>query len=275
MSNQCNSCNDTAFSTISKDPTLIDLLSKSSKKQTVLGDNISIFVDRIETENEVISTVNYVPYIDLIINTFTNDVNLILKGTTISTLNLSWQYNKSIQSHSLNQGLTAPAVISGQTLYNLNLTGLNLNSTTTYTLTADDLTSDNINPISKSTTVSFGNNIYHGSILIDNTDLYDPIENDIKSLTNIQLSANASSINNIEYTNNDVDLYYIVALPASFNFNSFKDSNNPLPGGFEEIKRLNITNSENFSEEYIVFRSTYDNLAGVDLNNNPITFSII
>lgn len=274
MSNNCKNCTDTVFKSISSDPNLIQILEGATKKTVVLaGDNIT--VSEIETDDEYQFTVSYSPYIPLTIDSFTDDVGIQLKGFTLTSFNLNWTYNKGVASQSLDQGLTAPNIVVGQKSYSLAVTGQNITVDTTITLTADDDAAD-ANPAKTATnTIRFGNNIYYGSVLIPDTATYNPSEGDIKALANEDLVLNAQGANPITYSNDEVNEYEIFAAPSSYTVNGFQDSVNPVPGGFTQVKTLNITNSEGFTEEYTVWRSTYDNLAGLDTGGNPITYSII
>lgn len=274
MANNCKQCNDTVFKTISSDPNLIELLGKSVKKSVVLAGN-NITVNEVETPDEYQFTVSYNPYVALVIQSFTDDLGLQVKGATVNSFNLSWTYNKGVQSQSLNQGLTAPNIVLGQKSYNLAVTGQNITTNTTFTLTADDDTGDGNPAKTASHSILFGNFLYYGAVTIPDTSAYDPSETDIKALANQTLATNAKGANPITYSNDAVDEYEVFAAPSGYTINNFQDSVNPNPGGFTFVKTVSITNSEGFTEDYDVYRTTFDNTAGVDGEGNPITYSII
>lgn len=274
MANNCNPCSDNIFKRLSSDPNLIELIGSSAKEVEVLGGD-SITVDKIDTQDKVTFTVNYQPYVPLTINTFADDIGIQLKGATVTAFNLSWTFNKGVQSQSLDQGLTAPLIVLGQTSYNLAVTGQSITTDTVITLTADDDTGDANAAKTKTNSILFGNLLYYGAVSIPNVSLYDPNETAIKALTNSTLAINAKGANPITYSNDAVDEYEIFAAPSGYTINDFQDSVNPIPGGFTFVKTLSITNSEGFAENYDVYRSDYDNSAGTDGSGNPITYSIL
>lgn len=274
--NICNACTDNIFTRLSSNPDIAELIAGSVKPVIVKsGDDIMV-VDKVETEDDITYFVKFTPYVPLVIQSFVNDLPLQIKGFTVTDYVLDWTYNVPVMVHSLDNGLSAPSVGPAQLIYQLVVGLQNIEDNTTITLTADDNTGDGNVAKEATTSILFGNFLYSGDVTIADTGAYDPSEANIKALTPT-LAVNAKGANPITYTNDDVDKYHIFSAPSNSPFivNNFQDSVNPVPGGFVLVKTLDITNSEGFTEEYTVWRSTFDNTAGTDGAGNPITFSII
>jgi hypothetical protein len=271
----CIPCEDNIFKRLSSNPDISELLGSAGKPHYVEGDGTFIFVNRVETQDDITDTISYSPYTPLVISSFTNDQSLLLKGYTLTDFELDWVYNKLVQTHSLDNGLTAPTVIASL-VYNLVVSGQSIAADTAIILTADDDTGDAVPDKTATTNIYFGNNIYYGAVSIPDTGAYAPDDTAIKALTNSPIKRNKNTIGTITYSNSGVDSYMVFTAPTSFSIVNFQASINPLPGGFIQVgSPFSITNNEGFAENYTVWRSTYDNTQGNDGGGNPITFTII
>lgn len=94
-------------------------------------------------------------YIAPVITSFSNDRGTLEIGTTVTSVTLTWSFNKAITSQSINQGVGAldPA------LRTMTLTGLTLSANRTWSLSASDGTTT----VSGSTSVSFSHKRYWGA----------------------------------------------------------------------------------------------------------------
>lgn len=279
--NVCNPCADNVFTRLSSNPDLSEIIAASVKEVIVVSGDEFIVVDNLETEDSITYTVTYNPYEPLVIQSFTDNLPLQIIGATVTDYILDWTYNIPVVEHSLTGvpaiGLTPPPPQVAQLTYQLIVSLQTTTVDTVITLEADDSTIDANDPKQATTSILFGNFLYTGYTTIVDTNLYDPLEADIKALTPT-LAVNAKGANPITYTNSGVNVYQIFAAPTDSPFivNNFQDSGNPLPGGFVEVKNdLVITNSEGHSADYTVWRTTYDNTAGLDGEGNPFNFSII
>jgi len=263
----CDSCNDSIFNI----PSLIP-----EKKVIVASGDVNIVVNTVEAVNDITYYVSYTPYAPLTIQSFITNIPLQIKGAVITDYILNWEYNIPVAEHSLDNGLVPPPVTTSQLVYQLNVGLQNITDNLTITLIADDDINDINIPVQSSTSILFGNFLYIGNVTITDTGSYDPSEADIKLLSST-LAVNAKGANPIPYTNSGVNEYQIFAAPSNSPFivNNFQDSGNPSPGGFVQVKTLDITNSEGYTEQYTVWRTTYDNTAGTGSAGNPLTFSII
>lgn len=181
-------------------------------------------------ESLVVSLYTYPQFVG-----FSNNVNTVEKGSTVTQVILSWSKNKVFTSQSLNQGIgtiTASAI---------NYTDNSTFSTNrTYTITGSDGTTST----SASTSVSFVNKRYYGTNT--NTSL---INSQILALNNEFASSRA----NTHTYNCAAGTYIWVCYPASLGLATFYVS------GLESTFTLtiqNVTNSSGYTESFNCYRST-------------------
>ena len=272
MANTCKPCKENIFKTISSNPDILELLELSGvggdgKIIEVEGDNLeaaSLFIDRVENDESKTFTLRYSPYTPLSIQSFTDNVGLQLKGSTLTTFQLDWTYNKAVESQSLDNGLTAPAVTQAES-YSLTPTGLAITSNTTFTLTADDIDADGNSPKTSSISITFANYIYRTQIAIAD-------RNNITTSTINQLDLTA--LTKTLQTNRSLTFgalsgsteYEIILIPSSYGLTSgtqFKDTATNFTGGWGKLFDMNLTNSAGFEESYGVWASANKNLNGL------------
>lgn len=94
-------------------------------------------------------------YVAPVITSFSNNRGTVEIGSTISSLTLTWSFNKAVASQSINQGVGT----LDPSLRTVTLSDLALTTNRTWTLSASDGTT----PVSASTSVSFSHRRYWGA----------------------------------------------------------------------------------------------------------------
>lgn len=169
--------------------------------------------------------------------------NIAQMGSTISP-KLTWNYTHStIKSQTINN-----ATIEN-TLRTKTFTGVTV--TTTYTLAA---TSNSDVKKSKSTTITFANGIYYGK---STTTTYDSAL--INSLTK-QLSNSKNRTITVNAGAGEYIFYCIPSRLGTCNFNV-----GGFDGGFDKVKTIKFTNSDNYAENYDIYKSKNANLGNTSV----------
>lgn len=171
------------------------------------------------------------------INSFTVTPSVAQKGSTIN-VTVKWSYNKDIKSQTLNNA------VLGATLREKTFSGVKAD--VTYTLNA---TSTNNVSKSKSGTVKFYNGIYYGK---SSSATYDSAL--INSLTKTLSDSKARTIT----VNAGTGEYIYYCLPTRLGVPSFNVGG--FDGGFNKVATINFTNSDNYAEDYDIYKSTNANL---------------
>lgn len=239
----------------------INIVGSTSKDRIpIAGNEISIttqeFPDRIE------DTINYSPYLPLVISTFENNVNLARKGSTISAVDLTWTLNKAIQSQRIESSAftTINPTVNGGTSYTENLTGLTITSDTTINLFVDDVTADVNAEKTKSTSITFGNDVLVGKLSgVSASTSIAALEAHIPNLTKHLKTSNSLTYTCTGLTPSERDLYYV---PQSFPDPKFLFSGNITYGGYIKINSVSYTNADGFTENYDVWMTVAGHLDG-------------
>lgn len=171
------------------------------------------------------------------INSFSNNVNTVEKGRTITDVTLSWSMNKVPTSLTIDSEAVAVSSTSKA------LTGLGLQADKTWTLKAVDARNASSQ---KTTGVYFRNGRYWGVGTVDASGVNDKF---IQGLTKELASNNSKTFNVTAGTGQ----YIYYAHPASFGTPTFTVGG--FEGGFNLIKTFDYTNSSGFKESYKVWRS--------------------
>lgn len=189
-------------------------------------------------------------YVDLKINSFTNNINYTEVGSVINSITFNWNYNKTISAQSID-------TVSVNVIENTyTMTGLNLTSDKTYTLYVTDDTM----AINKTSDIKFLYKRYwgvSGKTTLNNAE--------ILALGNSEFVSNdnKSTSKNFDCTGGR---YIYVAYPSNINNINFRYNGINIP----MVKtNMNFTNASNGTTEYSIYRSY--NL----LNNNSITIDIV
>ena len=164
--------------------------------------------------------------------------NIAQMGSTVSP-KLTWNYTHStVKSQTINNEAIE------NTLRTKTFTGVT--TTTTYTLAA---TSNSDVKKSKSATITFANGVYYGK---STTSTYDSAL--ISGLTK-QLS---NSKNRTITVNAGAGEYIFYCIPSRLGACSFNVGG--FDGGFSKVATVNFTNSDNYQENYDIYKSDNANL---------------
>lgn len=173
------------------------------------------------------------------VNSLSSNISTTVEmGTMLSSVIFTWSYNKSIVSQSF-AGVTLDSNIRTYTytkgIYN----------NITLTLTAND----GKNNCSRNISFTYANRIFYG---VSDTTTYNV--NLLKSLSNT-LSNNRNRSFVVNPINNQ---HIIYAIPSRLG--ECKFSVNGFEGGFQKVSTIKYTNSQNYTEDYYIYRSDNPNL---------------
>ena len=196
-------------------------------------------VVKIGSDFDVASDGTISLYSAMSISSFSNNVNTVEKGRTVSDVTLTWKLNK------IPQDLTLDSVAIDANLTSTALTGLGLTSDKTYTLKATDARGASA---SKTTAIYFRNGRYWGVGTVTNADDIDATF--VQGLTK-ELAANNSKTFTVTAGEGQY-IYY--ACPSSWAKPTFNVGG--FDGGFDLIKTFAYTNPSGFTENYDVYKST-------------------
>ncbi len=173
------------------------------------------------------------------VNSLSSNIGTTVEmGTMLSSVTFTWSYNKSIVSQSF-AGVTLDSNIRTYTytkgIYN----------NVTLTLTAND----GKNNCSRNISFTYANRIFYG---VSDTTTYNV--NLLKSLSNT-----LSNNRNRSFTVNPINNQHIIyAIPSRLG--ECKFSVNGFEGGFQKVSTIKYTNSQNYTEDYYIYRSDNPNL---------------
>lgn len=183
-------------------------------------------------------------YVFPVINSFTNDINILQYGQSASTINFTWNSNKTGYQYQLNPtGGTYSSTTQSFSINNQNITGNTSNSAVTYTLTFND----GISSTNKTTNIYFYNKRYYGTNSATTLS-----NNDILNLNNNEFDYNISqfSLKNISGGSNYIYFCYPTREGLINMFVNGMYSND-----FNITTQI-FTNQFSFSESYYIIRTT-------------------
>ena len=170
--------------------------------------------------------------------------NIAQMGSTVSP-KLTWNYTHStIKSQTINNAAV------DATLRTKTFTGVT--TTTTYTLAA---TSNSDVQKSKSVTITFANGVYYGK---STTSTYDSAL--INSLTKQLSNSKGRTIT----VNAGVGEYIFYCIPSRLGTCSFNVGG--FDGGFSKVATIEFTNSDNYKENYDIYKSDNANLGNTNVS---------
>lgn len=209
---------------------------EGTEKEWIASLHATVDLTGIETDISTLQKqMTDVLYEPIAINSFTNDINSAEKGSTVTAVNLSWTFNKTPESLTLDGEMMLP------TLAGTTLSGVSISDTKTFTLKATD---ERGATATKTTSINFYNRIRYGAAA-DYTELAlsDGVLSNTKGRT---FTATAGEGQYIWYM-----------LPKWLGACSFKVGN--FDGGFRLLKTELLANASGYTEEYYIYRS--DNAA--------------
>jgi hypothetical protein len=175
------------------------------------------------------------------INTFIVTPSIAQKGSTVS-VSVKWTYNKEITSQTLND--------TSLGLDTRDKTFTNVKADTVFTLTATSTNSTK----TKSGSIKFCNGIYYGK---SSSTTYDSTL--INSLTKTLSDSKARTIT----VNAGAGEYIYYCLPTRLGVPGFNVGG--FDGGFNKVATINFTNSNNYTENYDIYKSTNSGLGNTTI----------
>lgn len=183
-------------------------------------------------------------YTKIVINSISNNVNNVEKGTSVSSATITWKTNKTPSSLSLARGSETYSLAASDTSKVLSFS-TPLTANTTFTLTAKDARSATA---TSSTYINFLNGKYYGKGTVTTADgVTDAF---VQSMTKQLVSGRTGSFT---VTANAGEYIYF-AIPSAFGTPSFFVGG--FEGGFDLLKSFSYTNSLGYKETYNVYKST-------------------
>lgn len=175
-------------------------------------------------------------YVPIAINSFTNNVNTVEMGQTITEVTLSWTLNKEPEAQSVD-GTTVE-----KTLRTLALTGQAITADKTFTLSATD---ERDKTVTKTTAIYFRNGVYWG--VGEDRESFDSaflltLTKGLQATKAKTFTVNAGAGEHIYY-----------AVPARYGACAFNVGG--FDGGFSKAATIDFTNASGYTESYDIYKS--------------------
>lgn len=184
-------------------------------------------------------------YVELVINSFATPVVNFERGQVITSLGVTWSYNKGVVSQTITGPITPVSLTAAERSRTLAVS----NQSSNFTLVLGALDERALNR-TRNLSVNFLNKIYWGQANQPgsvNSAFILSLQNELKA--NRQKSFNV---------NLGANVYAWFAHPVSYGVASVKT--NGFDGGFNAPITISFTNASGFTEDYYVYRSEFPNL---------------
>ncbi len=175
---------------------------------------------------------------DISITEFEINPHIVEIGSTVTSAELSWRFNKMPTAVTLD-GVEQSVTSTGKTLTDQSIT-----SYKTWTLSA---TGENGNTVQKSAGVYFLNGVYYGASSSTT------VNNEL--ILGLTKSLRSSILTSFSVANGDEKKYVYYCFPARFGTCYFKVGT--FWGGINLVETLSFTNASGYTEDYYVYRSDY------------------
>lgn len=198
---------------------------------------------------DLTTIIDNILYVPLAITSFTANQTIYEKGQVLTSIILSWNYNKAVQLQSIvGTNVVTPTLLLTDRSKTVTLNNINVD--TVITLTGDDNTGDTNGVKTSQLTLQFLNKIYWGKAAIGTLN-----SAFILALSNNELKASRQKSFNITTGSNE---YIWFASPVAYGGPNFKA--NGFDGGFTLAGTISFTNASGYTESYYVYRSVNENL---------------
>jgi len=224
------------------------------------GDLLTDFLDNIQQPPFTTDQITYLGqnltdvladllYIPLNINSFTTSQTLFEIGTVLTSIGLSWSYNKNVESQTITgTGVVSPTLTLAERSKTVTLSSVSTN--TTITLTADDVLADDEPAKTSSINLTFANAIYYGKATQPGA---------VNSAFILGRTKEVRTNRNKTFTvTTGAGEYIWYFSPVSYGLPSVKT--NGFSGGLDNLGTVSFTNSLGYTENYYILRSTNTNL---------------
>lgn len=211
----------------------------------IIDDDGKVLTDTLSKVDERLENLEYVP---VKITGFVNSVGVSEKGSTVSSINLTWTTNITPSGLTLDG---VDQVIDGNS--GVITLASPITDNKTWTLVAKDAKGNTDTAV---TTAEFSNRICYGvSEAPANVN-----SNFVMGLSNFVMSSEKERT--VTFTPG-VNQYIYYAVPVSLGDCTFKVDG--FDGGFEPAVVATVTNTSGYSEDYNVYRSTNPNLGKTEV----------
>jgi len=214
---------------------------------------LPLSTDDVDYRGDVLTDVlDALLYLPLSISSFSAPQTTFEKGQTLTSIQLSWTFNKAVESQTITgTDVVTPTLTLAERTKLVTLS--NITSNRTITLTADDVLADANAAKTSNLNLTFLNKIYYGKSVVGtvNSAFVLALTGELKSnrTKSFSLTTGASE-------------YIWFASPVAYGLPSFKT--NGFNGGFDLNTTLTggtiFVNASGHAESYYVFRSTNENL---------------
>lgn len=200
--------------------------------------------------------VDYLLYVPTVINSFSTPVTIYQIGSSVANLTFNWVLNQNPVSQVITgPNLTPPSLTIAQRTVTSALTAPLAPSSVGTSYTYQLAVTDAFNTVNANTVVQFLNGIYFGDAALPGA----VNSAFVTSLTKVLQSSRSRS-----YTSNaGVSVYNWFAHRSALGTASFTVGG--FSGGFEAPTIVSVTNSNGFTENYNVYRSTNPNIGPVSV----------
>lgn len=175
-------------------------------------------------------------YVPIAINSFTNNVNTVEMGSTVTAVTLTWALNKEPVSQKVDNDAI------DKSLRTKALTGQSITANKTFTLAAVD---ERDKTVTKTTAITFQNGVYWG--VGDDRTSFDSAF--ILSLTRGLQASKAKTFT----VNAGAGKHIYYAVPARYGACAFNVGG--FDGGFGKVGTIQFTNGSGYTESYDIYKS--------------------
>lgn len=201
------------------------------------ADGVSYGEDTVKGAlDDLFGRVNDLAYVEMQITAFTNNVNTVEMGSTVNTVVLNWDYNKTPAALTLD-GSAIDAELKTKTIENAGIT-----ADKTYTLKATD---ERDAVATKTTKITFLNGVYWGTA--EDAATFDSafilaLTKGLQAAKTKTFTVNAAAGKHIYY-----------AIPTRYGTPAFKVGG--FDGGFAKAGTIQFANASGYTESYDVWKS--------------------
>lgn len=186
--------------------------------------------------DEYMQMIKDLAYVPIAISSFTNNVNTVEMGSTVTDVTLNWTLNKEPESQKVDSETVE------KTLRTKQFTGQSIQADKTYTLSATD---EREKTVTKTTKITFLNGVYWG--VGESKDAFDSAF--ILGLTKGLQASKAKTFT----VNAEAGQHIYYAVPSRYGTCGFNVGG--FDGGFEKAATIEFTNASGYAENYDIYKS--------------------
>ncbi len=186
--------------------------------------------------DEYMQMIQDLAYVPIAINSFTNNVNTVEMGSTVTDVTLTWTLNKEPESQKVDSETVEKMMRTKQ------FAGQSIQADKTYTLSATD---EREKTVTKTTKITFLNGVYWG--VGESKDAFDSAF--ILGLTKGLQASKAKTFT----VNAEAGQHIYYAVPSRYGTCGFNVGG--FDGGFEKAATIEFTNASGYAENYDIYES--------------------